>query len=421
MGVDLGVEHLQLAAALLLLLLDDVVHQVAQGGHHGADGPAEPLHLVAAALHVHLHSLPACLQLLHRLVQAADGVGDVCGHPEVEEGHQEGGEQQQGQPKEQYRVRLPPQRGTGRNPHQLPAGVPHRLDRHLPGLPLEALLVGAVGVARRRHVVLLQQPRVDELLPGVIDQLPLPADQIYVPAVGQLHLPAHLGDAVEAHVHQQYAALGVPAPGELHLTAEGHHPAVAVIRVIKQLLDVGGGKVEVFHPFRRRPEPAALAGLRRRLHARQRSRLHQPPRRVEQGDGHQRVPVLLIEQPHLLIQGVRGQVGILDDPVIHGVGHPHHPAQIAVQVQVHLGQHPPGGLLAQVPGGVGKAQQQAASHENHAHQGHGGKREGEHHLYAHPLVPLHHPARQALEQPAHIRSPSPRPSSLPFPRPVFGR
>ena len=40
MGIDLGLQHIQFAAALLLLLFQDVVHQMAQRGDHGLDRAA---------------------------------------------------------------------------------------------------------------------------------------------------------------------------------------------------------------------------------------------------------------------------------------------------------------------------------------------------------------------------------------------
>ena len=48
MRVDLSLQHIQLAAALLLFLLNDVVHQMAQGGDHGLNGVAQMFHLVGA-------------------------------------------------------------------------------------------------------------------------------------------------------------------------------------------------------------------------------------------------------------------------------------------------------------------------------------------------------------------------------------
>ena len=94
---------------------------------------------------------------------------------------------------------------------------------------------------------------VDELLAGVIDEFALRVGEVDVAAAGQFHGPADLLDAGEAHVHQQNAAVGAALPCELHIPAQGHHPPETVVRVGKEVLDVGGGKVEVFHLVQRLP------------------------------------------------------------------------------------------------------------------------------------------------------------------------
>ena len=96
-GIDLGLEDLQLTSALLPLLLDDVVHQVPHGGHHGPDRVAQALHLIATSL-LDLHVLPARLQLLDGLLQTADRIRDMGRYPKIQKGHEEDREQQQGQP-----------------------------------------------------------------------------------------------------------------------------------------------------------------------------------------------------------------------------------------------------------------------------------------------------------------------------------
>ena len=63
-GVDLGLKNIQLTAALLLLLLNNVVHQVAHCGNHGADGVTQVLHLIGAA-YVKVHILLPGLQFFH--------------------------------------------------------------------------------------------------------------------------------------------------------------------------------------------------------------------------------------------------------------------------------------------------------------------------------------------------------------------
>ena len=404
MGVDLGLEHLQLAAALLPLLLDDVVHQVAHGGHHGADGVAQPLHLIAARLFFNLHVLLARLQLLDGVLQPPDGVGDIGGDAEIEEGQQEGGEEQQGHAEQQRLLRARGQVIRRYHAHQLPAGVAHGLDRDLSAAALKGLPPGAVPVGGGRPVILLLEPGIDQLLSGVVDQLPVPVDEVEISAVGQLHVPAHLLNAREAHVHQQHAALGDAAAGELDVPAQGHHPAVPVVRVVKEPLDVGRGEVEVLHLLHGRLEPAALLGEGGALQAGQGCRGHQRPAAVKDRDGHQGVPVFLIEQAHAVGQAALRQIGGLDDPVVHGVRDAHHPPQVAVQVHVDLVEHPLGVVLHQRRCGVGEAQHQAQAHKHHTHNGHGGEGEGDDHLDAHLPVPARKAACKALKHVAHDAS-----------------
>ena len=405
MGVDLGLEHLQFRAPLLRLLLDDVVHQVVHGGHHGPDGSAQVLHLIAPPL-LDLHVVPAGLQLLDGLLQTADGVRDMGGDPEIQKGHQEDGEQQQRQSKQDHLVGVRLQILHRHHTHQLPAGVAHGLNSHLPLPPLKALPVAPVGVARRRPVVLLQQAGVDQLLPRVIDQLAGAVDEIEVTAVGQLYIPADLLDAAEAHVHQQHPRLGGPAPGKLHLTAQGDHPPVAGVLLLEQVLDVWGGEVEILHLFDGNLEPAAVPKLRIRLQLGQGRGGDQPALLVKHGDGHDGLPVLLVQKTHAGLQGALLQIGVLDDPVIQGVGHPHHPPQIAVQVHVHLGQDPLAVVLHQLVCGGGEAQEQAHAHKYHAHNSHRGEGEGDHHLDPHGPIAAHRTPCHLTQQFSHTRPPS---------------
>ena len=188
------------------------------------------------------------------------------------------------------------------------------------------------------------------------------------------------------------------------MAAEGHHPAIGILRVVKDVLHVGGGEVEVFHAPAGGLEPVALRRLGLLLQGGQRHGGHQSPLPVEDSQGHQVVPVLLIEQAQVPGEVPLGQVGVFDDPVINRVRNAHHPPQVAVQVQVGLGQHPLAVLRHQLLAGGGEAPQQADAHQQHGRRRHGGEGQGEHHLDAHLAVALHPLGSEAAED-SHGRSP----------------
>ena len=115
------------------------------GGHHGSDGVAQPLNLIAAAL-FDFHSRKAPVQLPYGALQAADRVRDAGGDQKVQEGNQEDGKQQQCQTEEEgLEGRVRPASG-GDHAYQLPSGVAHGFDGNLPGLAPELFLVAAVPV-----------------------------------------------------------------------------------------------------------------------------------------------------------------------------------------------------------------------------------------------------------------------------------
>ena len=111
-------------------------------------------------------------------------------YPEIQKGHEEDREQQQGQPKKEY---LP---GVGDKPslhrhdsHQLPAGIAHRFDRHIPDLALIGLPAVAIAVTGSSPEIFLHLPRVDQLHLRVVDQLSARTHQIKVAVISH-------GDAV---------------------------------------------------------------------------------------------------------------------------------------------------------------------------------------------------------------------------------
>ena len=165
------------------------------------------LHLIGA-VHIEIHGLRALFQLTHRKLQLLHGRGDPLRKPEVHKYQQENGEDHHEHGEQQKLAVVVPQCLHRHHAHQLPAGVAHGLDRHLPPLGLELLRVCPVGIGRGGQIVLLLQARVDQLLTGMVNDFAAPVDQVKVSLpVGEGHFLADLLDAAEAHVHQQHAAL----------------------------------------------------------------------------------------------------------------------------------------------------------------------------------------------------------------------
>ena len=140
---------------------------------------AQALDFIAAGF-LDLHIFPAVFQLFDGLLQPADRVGDICGNAEVEESHQEDKEEQQGQAKqEQFRdIRILPRHYA----YELPSGVAYGLDRDLATLVLKFFCTAAVRIGGCRQIVLLQKAGVDQLLSRMVNQLPVPIDDIQIAA-----------------------------------------------------------------------------------------------------------------------------------------------------------------------------------------------------------------------------------------------
>ena len=358
-------------------------------------------HLVGAA-HIEIRHLLSGLQSLDRPVQLFHRGGDPPGQPEVHKNQQIHGKEHHEQEEQDQLSVVVPQRRGGHHRHQLPAGVSHGLDRHLPRLPLERLRMGAVGILGGGQIVFLQEPCVNELLAGMINDLTAAVRQIQIAlGVAQIHVLADLLNAAEAHIHQQHAALNISCPGQLHLAAQGDHPPVAVVRVLKEVLHMGCGKVEIFNPLLRRGKP----GFPLRRHA-----VFQFPKRRgrdevavsgEDRDGHHALPAAFPQQLQGVVQRRLRQIRILDDLVIHGIGNPHHIPQIAVHIQIDLGEDPAAAFRHLRIGGVGKAQKQRQPQKNHAGHRHGGKGRREHHLNAGAVVKRLPASQQAGAQLLH--------------------
>ena len=259
-GVDLALQDVELAAALFLLLLQDVVHQMAHGGDHRLDGTAQVGDLVGAA-YIKVHRFPPLFQLPHGAVQLFHRGGDPFRKAEIDKDQKEDGEEHHEHGEPQKLAEIIPQRFLRDDADQLPAGVAHRFDGDLTALRMEGLGVGAVGVACGGEVIFLLQAGIDELLPGVVDDLAVAIDEVEVALpVGKPHILADLLDAAEVHIHQKQAALRAAAPGQFDLTADGDHPMVAVIGIDKEILDMGGGKMQVLDALHGAGEPVLPVG-----------------------------------------------------------------------------------------------------------------------------------------------------------------
>ena len=357
------------------------------------------LHLRGTA-HVEIHIVPPGLQVLDRPVQLLHRRRDPLGEPQVHEHQQEDGKQHHEQEKQHQLAVIAPKALPGHHGHQLPARVAHGLDRHLPALALELLFVAAVGIAGGQ-VVLLLEPRVDELLAGVVDDLAAVVDEIEVAPVVQLHVLADLLDAVKAHVQQQHTAFDAAAPGELHVPAQGYHPPVALVHVRPEVLHMGRGKMQVFDLVHGLDEPVLPLGGDAVFQRAQRRGGDQLPVLGEHGHGDDGIPVAGVEELQRRGQAVLVQVDVLDDVIVGGVRNAHHAPEVRVQVPVHLGEE----LLAVFRllgvGGVGKAQKQGQSHEHHAHHSHGGERQRQDHLDAAAAVESLPPAPDCLPYASH--------------------
>ena len=129
------------------------------------------LHLVGTVYRKVYGLLPG-LQLLHRQIQLLHGGSDPGGEAQVYEHQQKDGKYHHKKEEQQQLAVIVPQVFRRHHTHQLPAGVAHGLYRHLPPPALKGLVMAAVGVGGGGTVVLLQQSRVNQLLPGVVNNLP---------------------------------------------------------------------------------------------------------------------------------------------------------------------------------------------------------------------------------------------------------
>ena len=156
--------------------------------------------------------------------------------------------------------------------------------------------------------------------------------------------------------------------------------------------------MQVLDLFRRRSKPFLLLGPCLPLQVGNRGGRDEASVLRKDSDGNHCVPVRLVEQVHPRADAVLRQVGVLDHPVIHRVGDPHHAAQIAVKIEVHLVENPAAVLGEQRVGRGGKAQQQRTAEQDHSDHSDDGKREGDHDLDAGAPVPYRKPPHHRVEK-----------------------
>ena len=134
----------------------------------------------------------------------------------------------------------------------------------------------------------------------MINEHPIPVDQVHVSAAGELHAAEKTGKGAVFEINEQNAQLRVLSPREFHGAGEGDHPLVIVLCIHEKVLDRRYPEMEVFRALHcpgkpgRPPDihPGAQLGRRRGGH-------HLSVTGEEDHILHI-VAVGIIEQPHLL-------------------------------------------------------------------------------------------------------------------------
>ena len=236
MGIDLRLEGAQLQLPLELLLPAVLLDEVADLLHRDVAVPGELVHLVAR-VDGDVDVEVAALHGLHRAPQALDRPGDVGrdGHPGGDRAHQD--EQRE---HEEDVLRLPAgaeqlvQVGDG---HDVPARLLRAHHRVQDGPAVHhGVEVPAVQGHDLGDPLRLEVP-VDELLPGVIHDVPVAAEDEHVPGGSELDVLAQARDdlVVEVHLDEPGALL---AGSDRQGADEGDHPGIAIVH---EVLHVGGG------------------------------------------------------------------------------------------------------------------------------------------------------------------------------------
>ena len=270
MRLDLRLQRLPLAFALLLLDAQPLVHQVGRLGDHVVEAVGQ-LPELRARRDLTPHVQISLLHAPHRLRQPADGVGDGHGQLQREDQRQHQRRRRDEQiglvdpvPAAQQLLRI----GDAH-------GGPARRLRRAGDVESAAAPVAEEhpAVFGREHLlgVLLLQPRVDEILLRVPEDAARPVDEVDIAPAAQLDIRAEPVDDLIVEVDQQHA-LHLPCRVE-HGLGKGDDPVVLP-------------RDQIFH-----------AGRRDLDLIRVRQRVHVPVRRVIIGIGIERRALASEQRP----------------------------------------------------------------------------------------------------------------------------
>ena len=155
----------------------------------------------------------------------------------------------------------------------------------------------------------------------MIDDRSVTVGQIHVltGGVGRIDLIEHLGDRAVLHIDEQYAGARHTVEGKLRDPAERNHPVVPVVWIIKEILYMRQGEVQVFHLILRADKPGFPCHIEIRFDDRTRRCGDQVSARGKQRKGNQGILVCLVKEVHRFIDISIREVLILDHRVIHRI------------------------------------------------------------------------------------------------------
>ena len=255
--IDLRLERIHLRLSLLLLLDDDVLHQLIDPGHRTAKGPAEMLYLLGAA---HIDILRHDIAALHPLdgaVQPVQRQGNLTRHDLIHEDHDEEGDRHEQDHDETKAARIHAV-GTGRDHgDHLPAGVGNRVQQHLATSTEVKLLMMAILVVRLVDVVLCENPVVDLHLLRMIDEAAARVGQIDVLTARILIDPLHHAvDGGVVHIDEENTHGRGSVFIDFDCATQRDDPAIAIGRIQKEIFDMWGGEMQIIGLSKRLGKPA---------------------------------------------------------------------------------------------------------------------------------------------------------------------
>ena len=196
---------------------------------------------------------------------------------------------------------------------------------------------GTVLIAGNVLVVFPQKTSADEVLLGMVNDLPVAVHEVDILLGNVLvDLFQQLLDTAVVHIYQKDTLHRAAVVGEFHGTTQGNDPVITVGGVVKKVLHMGCGKVKVFQLIHCVLKPLLVRDRNSCFHVSDGSRRHEAAVPRIAGNAHQIVLVGLVEKIHLLIQPLGGQVLVLDDTVVHGIGDPAHAPQVILQADGRL-------------------------------------------------------------------------------------